>query len=152
MANQIKVLAHFRNTKSVSFGKAYRSPSSSSWVGFLYLMRGITMERKFTSDGWENININGESHTAQIIRIDDEKLLFMLEEENLMKCPSNCHIEHLNGKTLDNRKQNLRIKMGPLSIDRLIITGMENKKIESISRVKDDAGNNFYSVNTVLAL
>ena len=113
-------------------------------------MRGITMERKITSDGWEEINMNGESHTGQIIRIDDEKFLFMLMEENLMKCPSNCHIEHLNGKTLDNRKQNLRIKMGPLSIDRLIIKGMENKKIESISRVKDDAGNNFYSVNTVL--
>ena len=113
-------------------------------------MRGITMERKITSDGWEEINMNGKSHTGQIIRIDDEKFLFMLMEENLMKCPANCHIEHLNGKTQDNRKQNLRIKMGPLSIDRLIIKGMENKKIESISRVKDDAGNNFYSVNTVL--
>ena len=33
---QINIIAHFRNTKSVSLGKVHRSPSSKSWVGFLF--------------------------------------------------------------------------------------------------------------------
>lgn len=110
------------------------------------------MERMFNNDKWEKIKINGQSHAAQITKINDEEFLFLLMEELLLRCPENCHIEHLNGYTLDNRKENLKIKTGLLSIDSVSIEDMKNRKIESVIRCKDDddAGHCFYSVNTVL--
>jgi len=108
------------------------------------------MERKYSSDGWEEIKINGKPHTGQIIRVSDEEFLFLLMEERLLRCSENCHVEHLNSNTLDNRKENLRIILGPLSIDSLSIKDMKNRKFESVSRRKDDMGNYFYSVKTVL--
>ncbi len=110
------------------------------------------MERMFNNDKWEKIKINGQSHAAQITKINDEEFLFLLMEELLLRCPENCHVEHLNGYTLDNRKENLRIKTGLLSIDSVSIEDMKNRKSESVTRCKDDddAGHCFYSVNTVL--
>jgi hypothetical protein len=107
------------------------------------------MNGLYRSDGWEEININGKPHMGQIIRVSDKEFLFFLIEERLMKCSENCHVEHLNGNTLDNRKKNLRIVLGPLSIKSLIIKDMTNRKFESIVRRRDDMGNYFYKVNTV---
>jgi len=107
------------------------------------------MERLYRSDGWEEIKINGKPHTGQIIRVSDKEFLFFLREERLMKCSENCHVEHLNGNTRDNRKKNLRIVLGPLAIENIMIKDMKNRTFESVVRRKDDKGNYFYSVNII---
>ena len=108
------------------------------------------MERMYSSDGWEEIKINGKPHTGQIIRVKDDEFLLLLMEEQILKCSENCHVGHMNGNTLDNRKENLRIMLGPLSVESISIKDMINRKFESVSRRKDDMGNYFYSVNTAL--